>query len=84
MIVEQKNLRHDWESKESDRYYTAFLHRDLFETWIVTCTWGGKRGRQGSRVVPTPVPDYETGLRMLGQIAKRREQRGYAMLQQSH
>lgn len=71
------SIRRKWESP--DRYYTAILHRDLFDTWIVTRVWGGK-GNRRDRIDPRPVASYSAGLQMLDSIARRRKQHGYTLI----
>lgn len=72
-----RSIHKKWESP--DRYYTAILHRDLFDTWIVIRVWGGKGSRRG-RIAPQPVGSYSAGLQMLDSITRRREQRGYTLV----
>lgn len=73
----EQSICHKWESP--DRYYTAILHRDLFDTWIVTRAWGAKGSRRG-RVDPYPVSSYSAGLQMLDAISRRRRQHGYTLI----
>lgn len=65
-----------WENPEKARYYQADLVRDLLGDWVVVTAWGGVGSRLG-RVRRTWVPTYEDGLKRLGEIEKRRRQRGY-------
>ena len=61
------------------RYYKVLLHRDLWGDWIVTRI-GGQRGSPLGRVRHHPYGSYAEGLSRLAAVARRREQRGYAMV----
>ncbi len=64
-----------WES--ATRYYTAVLHRDLLDDWVLTVARGGRRNRLG-RVEHKVVASREQGLAELEALDRKRTRRGYA------
>jgi hypothetical protein len=58
------------------RHYTALLHQDLFDQWILTKIWGARGSRLG-RVVDVRLRDYAEGLAMLEAVKRQRARRGY-------
>ncbi len=68
-----------WEKAEPSRYYEARLRQNLWGEWEIQLVWGGIGTRLG-RVSSTPLASYEEGLKSLEKIRKRREQRGYVLL----
>lgn len=59
------------------RIYVAVLDEDMFGTWSVVRSWGGKGDRfNGGRV--TVVASFEEGLAALKRISRAREKQGYA------
>jgi hypothetical protein len=66
-----------WINPEKARYYQVFLGRDLFGDWTLIKVWGGIGSNRG-RMHSTGVASYEAGVELVGEIARRRAQRGYA------
>jgi hypothetical protein len=66
-----------WINPEKARYYQVFLDQDLFDDWTLITTWGGVGSNRG-RMHSTGVASYEAGVEQMGEIARRRAQRGYA------
>ncbi len=50
---------------------------DLFGDWTLITAWGGIGSNRG-RMHSTGVASYEAGVERIGEIARRRAQRGYA------
>lgn len=65
------------------RVYRAELLQDLLSDWIVILSWGGRGNNRGGRRISV-VPDPDTGLRMLQEVIKVREKRGYKLLTQHY
>lgn len=68
-----------WET--DTRYYLAHLHRDLFDTWVLTTAWGNKRTNLGS-MISRPVPSYGAGLTELHKLSLLRAKHGYRLMVQ--
>lgn len=58
------------------RYYVVEVTQDLFGNWLVKRSWGGL-GSHRSNSVTMPANDYKQALKLLEDVAKRRQQRGY-------
>lgn len=69
-----------WE--KGSRYYGVLLQPDLWQQWVVICSWGGKNTALG-RVVHLPVASYEEGLASIEQIGRVRQRRGYTLVTES-
>lgn len=69
--------RYRWQ-RDDDRYYEAILQRDLFG-WVVIRIWGRVGSRLG-QVRTTPLAGYQDGLRLLGEIFRRRAARRYYLM----
>ena len=65
-----------WVNPEKARYYRVSLEPDLFGDWTLLKVWGGIGSRLGG-MKGSGVASYDDGLRQIGEIAKRRTQRGY-------
>ena len=61
------------------RVYRAELDQDLLNDWIVMLSWSGKSNRRGGQQVKV-VPNSEAGVRLLKEVIKTRERRGYKLL----
>ncbi|NCC40428.1 MAG: WGR domain-containing protein [Gammaproteobacteria bacterium] len=68
-----------WVHPEKGRYYQADLVEDLLGGWSVVTAWGATGSRHG-RVRSTWVRTREDAEKRLGEIEKRRMQRGYVSL----
>ena len=66
-----------WINPEKARYYQVFLGQDLFGDWTLITAWGGIGSNRG-RMHSTGVASDEAGVEQIGEIARRRAQRGYA------
>ena len=68
------------ESWQTDRrYYQADIMQDLFGTWVLKRSWGGL-GNHRRNSKTHAFAQYEEALQFFGQVAKRRQQRGYAQV----
>jgi hypothetical protein len=65
-----------WVHPEKARYYQADLVVDLLGDWCVVTAWGGLGSHRG-RVRREMVGSREEGVRRMGEIERRRRQRGY-------
>jgi hypothetical protein len=65
-----------WRRPADGRFYHAELRQDLFGSWILIQRWGTLYSHRG-RIIETPCPNYNAGLKRLQDIIKRRQQRGY-------
>ena len=70
-------IQRSWINPEKARYYQVFLDQDLFGDWTLIKVWGGIGSNRG-RMHSTGVASYEAGVEQIGEIARRRAQRGYA------
>lgn len=61
------------------RYYRVHLEQDLWQGWLLTQV-NGRRGSRLGRARSRPTPSIESALLELAHIAKRRRQRGYALM----
>ena len=75
-LTQQQSHHESWVHPEKARYYAVYLERDLFGEWNLRKVWGGMHSRRG-RMRNTGVASYEAGLAVIGEIARRRVQRGY-------
>lgn len=66
-----------WINSEKARYYQVFLDQDLLGDWTLIKIWGGIGSNRG-QMHSTGVASYEAGVEQVGEIARRRAQRGYA------
>lgn len=72
-------VRVRWETDR--RYYEAHLHQDLWGTWVLTRTWGGRRSAQG-KTVHQPCADQAEGQAQLAALYKTRRRHGYRVVLQ--
>jgi len=70
-------IQRSWINPEKARYYQVFLDQDLFGDWTLIKVWGGIGSNRG-RMHSTGVASYEASVEQIGEIARRRAQRGYA------
>lgn len=63
-----------WQTDQ--RYYQVDIMQDLFGTWLLKRSWGGLHSRLGNSKT-LAARDYEHALRLLEEVAKHREKRGY-------
>ncbi len=63
-----------------DRLYAVMLTRDLFGDWVLVQTWGGRGNARGGGM-SRPVENFEAGLALLTTITRRRQQRGYQLVE---
>jgi hypothetical protein len=75
-IMTPSATQHSWINPEKARYYQVFLDQDLFGDWTLIKVWGGIGSNRG-RMHSTGVASYEAGIELVGEIARRRSQRGY-------
>lgn len=68
---------HRWES--ADRYYMAWIQRDLFGGLELATVWGGKGNRLGgARYVP--VASLDAAVAAIAELDRRRRARQYRLL----
>jgi predicted DNA-binding WGR domain protein len=67
-------ITESWQTDQ--RYYQADIMQDLFGTWLVKRSWGGLGSRRGNSKT-TSATDHDHALKLLSEVAKRRQQRGY-------
>ena len=60
-------VRVRWETDR--RYYEVHLHQDLWGTWVLTRTWGGRRSAQGN-TVHQPCADQAEGQAQLAALIR--------------
>jgi hypothetical protein len=72
-----------WINPDKRRYYRVHLDRDLFGDWTLIKVWGGIGSNHG-RLQSSGVASYEAGIEQVDEIARRRAQRGYQPLGDSH
>ncbi len=65
------------------RYYAIELSQDLFQNWIVTCTWGKYKSQGAGQSNSTVCDDYEQALTIYQKEQTRRLKRGYVMQQEN-
>ena len=68
-----------WERQSDNRYYLAFLYRDLLGDLILTKVWGGV-GKPAGQQLHIPVKTESEGLRMIDEVIKRRWKSGYHLV----
>lgn len=68
---------YEWESET--RYYRAEVKQTLFGDWCVFCAWGGRTNRLGNCKTVYVENPYEAE-KIVGELAKRRQRRGYCPL----
>ena len=74
-------LQHRWEkiTDKGIRFYEVHLQQDLWDGWVLTRVWG-RRGSELGRVLDQHCESYKDGIEKLDNVSKRREQRGYVLL----
>ena len=75
-IMASSGTQRSWINAEKARYYQVFLDHDLFGDWTLITVWGGIGSNRG-RMHSTGITSYEAGIELVGEIARRRSQRGY-------
>ena len=65
------------------RYYCIELSQDLFENWIVKCTWGRYLTNGAGQSNSTVCDDYQQALTVYQREQTRRVKRGYIMQQEN-
>ena len=78
MVNNVSYLKMRWEKKENQRYYEAWVSRDLFG-WVVTRIWG-RKGTSLGQVTHRPCDSFNDGKTQVLLIDKQRQQRGYSMV----
>ena len=63
------------------RYYAIELSQDLFQNWIVKCSWGRHQTHGAGQSNSTVCEDYEQALAIYRKEQIRRIKRGYIMQQ---
>lgn len=66
-----------WETE--NKYYIAWLEKDLFKDWILIKAWGSKYSKLGS-VRKELCDSYHNGIFRLQTLDKKRRQRGYLLI----
>lgn len=69
-----------WRHRESGRYYTVSLERNLFGEYTLTLAWG-REGSRGGKIRHLPVASEKEGLLAMGRISARREGHGYELVE---
>lgn len=62
--------------QRGDRYYWCALQQNLFGEWVVLRKWGGRKTGKGGQM-ETPCTNPEEGQRLIQDVQKRRQYRGY-------
>ena len=73
MFLQILGLIMRWETET--RWYEAFVYRDLFDL-VVVQRWGGKSNQRHGELT-SPVDSLIEANKMLTQIERRRQLRGY-------
>lgn len=72
-------LSHRWH-KGNQRFYKAYLQKDLFNHWTLICVWGGINSRLGN-YKQFAFDSFDNAIDMLDKIKERRKDRGYKLVQ---
>ncbi len=64
-------------------YYAIKLSQDLFQNWIVKCTWGKYKTQGAGQSNSTVCDDYKQALTIYQQEQTRRLKRGYVIQQEN-
>ena len=72
---------HRWINTEKQRYYQAYLVKDLLGDWVLVRAWGSLNTARGSQRTDL-VSSEADGLQKLVALDRRRQQRGYRPLLQ--
>lgn len=67
-----------WENPKNQRYYAIEFKQDLLLDWVLIRT-NGKRGTRLGQVKQIVCQDYQSGLKLIEDIKKRRIKRGYKL-----
>ena len=73
----KEKLTYYWKNPGNGRYYNATLTQDLLGDWIVIKSWGGSKA---GRVQYCYYKTYDECLKELRKLKKKRETRGYSLL----
>jgi predicted DNA-binding WGR domain protein len=65
-----------WINMEKRRYYRAVVQLDLFGDLTITRSWGSLDNNRG-QVRTETINTYDQGKKIMGDIEKRRNYRGY-------
>ena len=69
-----------WQWETEERFYRAQLRQDLLGDWCIFCCWGGRYNHLGSSQT-LYLKSLDEADKTLKTIAKRRERRGYRLLE---
>lgn len=69
-----------WSREEDGRFYTAFICKDLLNSWTVVKAWGGK-GKPKSNQMIIACRDYDQALEVMAAITNKRKRRGYKLIE---
>lgn len=65
-----------WMNLTTNRYYNAYIGRNLFGEWSVTLNWGGVK-RRGGAIKHFAFDNYNDAANKVNEIDKTRQKRGY-------
>ena len=66
-----------WE--KGDRFYCLGITQDLFGDWSVCTGWGSLYSRRG-RFITKAVNSRDEAIALYHKVARRREERGYSLI----
>lgn len=69
-----QELFQKWDNK--NRYYTVYLHKDLFGAWMLERSWGGKQNRIGGGKTII-CSSYNDGLEKIKKLYKIKQIHNY-------
>lgn len=65
--------------KGISRYYKVYLAKDLLDTWVLTCVWGGINSRLGN-YKKIAYASLEEAFEFIELLMKKRIKRGYKLI----
>lgn len=71
-------IKECWQT--ATRYYVAEIMQDLFGTWVLKRSWGGRGSRAGNSKVVVAA-DYDHAVKLLEAVAKQRTAHGYVRIE---
>lgn len=74
------NLYHYWVNPQNNRYYAAWIERDLFCNFHLIKAWGGNQKAKRSGMKLVAFETIEKAVEELSHLNNRRTSRGYSLV----
>lgn len=78
-MLEKSNRNLQWVNSNTNRYYSAFIQKDLFDNWVLIKHWRGLN-QNGGKVSQVVCHSFYIALALMNSIIMKRKKRGYELI----